>query len=167
VGDALDKLSSLPAVVVAAVEGAALGGGAELLTACDWVVASTSARIGFVHASLGVAPGWGGGARLVRQVGARRALPLLARAERLSAASAAAAGLVDEVVDAGSALVAAHTWIERLRSLPPDAVRGVVSVVRAARDDPDRAVEVERRVFGELWGGLAHRAALAMVKAGE
>ena len=59
-GDVLDRLSRLHAVVVAAVEGAALGGGAELITAADWVVSSRRSTIGFVHARLGVTPGWGG-----------------------------------------------------------------------------------------------------------
>ena len=62
----LNRIQNMDAVVVAAVEGAALGGGAEILTACDYVVASSRARIGFVHASLGVSPGWGGGALGVR-----------------------------------------------------------------------------------------------------
>jgi ethylmalonyl-CoA/methylmalonyl-CoA decarboxylase len=68
---ALDALADLPLRVIGAVEGAALGGGAELLTACDEVFAAADARIGFVHASLGVSPGWGGAARLVGRRGPR------------------------------------------------------------------------------------------------
>ena len=57
----LDLLLQLPSFVIAAVEGAALGGGAEVLTACDALICGESSTIGFVHASLGVSPGWGGG----------------------------------------------------------------------------------------------------------
>ena len=96
-GGALDRLASLNAVIVAAVEGAALGGGAELLTAADWVIAADDAQIGFVHAALGVSPGWGGGHRLVRKVGHRAALPVLVGARKMTAAQSAVLGLVDEV----------------------------------------------------------------------
>ena len=143
-GATLDRLASLPTVVIAAVEGAALGGGAELLTAVDLVVAGRGATIGFVQAALGVSPGWGGGHRLVTRVGARRALALLAFARRLSASEALAAGLVDRVVEDGRALAEAEGLAGDLAALPPVG-------------DPT----VERAVFSALWGGEAHLKALA------
>lgn len=147
----LDRLAGLPMVVVAAVEGAALGGGAELLTVADYVVAGDDARIGFVHAALGVSPGWGGARRLVGRVGGRRAVGLLARAERLDPRRARDIGLVDEVVRAGEAVAAARRWLEPVEACPPEAVRGVV---RAVREGDEAAV------FTALWGGPAHRRAL-------
>jgi ethylmalonyl-CoA/methylmalonyl-CoA decarboxylase len=156
--ETLDRLAALPVVVVAAVEGAALGGGAELLTCADIVVAGSSARIGFVHASLGVSPGWGGGRRLVGRVGARVALRLLAFSPRLSAEQARSVGLVDEVVADGAALGRAEDIARPLASMPVDAVRAAVSVTRGAD---------EAACFTALWGGASHQEALRRVTVGK
>lgn len=155
--DTLDRLAALPMVCIAAVEGSALGGGAELLTVADVAVAGQSARIGFVHASLGVSTGWGGGRRLVAQVGPRKALRLLAFAERLSSAEAREAGLIDQVVEDGGALEAAEALAARLAALPVEAVRAAVTVARGGD---------EAGLFAALWGGPAHQAALQKVRAG-
>jgi enoyl-CoA hydratase/carnithine racemase len=155
--ETLDALSALPAVIIAAVEGAALGGGAELLMVADLVIAGDTAQVGFVHAALGVSPGWGGGRRLVERVGARVALPLLAFARRLDAGHAQRLGLVDEVVAAGSALEVAQAHAAALEALPVEAVRAAVAIARGAEEGP---------LFEQLWGGLAHQAALVGVTAG-
>jgi ethylmalonyl-CoA/methylmalonyl-CoA decarboxylase len=148
----LDRVGRLPCVVVAAVEGTALGGGAEILTAADLVVAGERASIGFVHASLGVSPGWGGGRRLVAKVGRARAMRLLAFAERHDARRAQALGIVDEVVPEGTAVGEAERWRARLASLPPEALRAAIEIARGS--------ERERELFVALWGSPAHRAAL-------
>ena len=80
-GRATAQLAASPMVIVSAVEGAALGGGAELSQLADWVVMAESARIGFVHARLGVSPGWGGASLLFRRVGRSAAAAILLRAE--------------------------------------------------------------------------------------
>jgi len=165
-GDVLDRLSSLPAVVVAAVEGAALGGGAELLTAADWVVASRGSRIGFVHAALGVSPGWGGARRLIRRVGRQRAVSILLQAKRYDAEVAQSVGLVDQVVSEGTAVEEAAVWIESVLRHPEQSIAGVLEILRSTSGGLDAVRQQEREVFARLWGGEAHQAALARVKAG-
>lgn len=155
---AADALANLPAVVIGVLEGAALGGGAELLTACDEVYAAPGARVGFVQAKLGVSTGFGGGARLVRRVGAGRALRLLTATAPASAEVAHELGVVDEVVD--DPLAAARARAAELLTLPDPALRGVLRLVRAARDVPEAVDAVEAEVFAELWGGPDHLAAL-------
>jgi enoyl-CoA hydratase/carnithine racemase len=152
--DLLDRMRRLRCVVIAAVEGSALGGGAEILTAVDLVVASEGASIGFVHASLAVSPGWGGGRRLVERVGTAHAMRLLAFAERHDAAAAKRLGIVDEIVPEGHALGEAERWTARLASLPPDALRAAVEIARGTTIDRERAL------FVSLWGAPLHRAAL-------
>ncbi len=154
---AVDALAGLDAVVIAAAEGAAMGGGAELLTAADIVVAAPTARVGFVHARLGVSPGFGGGGRLVARVGAARALRILAFAEVLSAEEALAAGIVDEL--AAAPLPRAEALAARLCLLPEAAVRGAKRVVHAAAY-PGEARQEELAVFAGLWGGPDHLRAL-------
>jgi len=152
--DLLDRMRRLRCVVIAAVEGSALGGGAEILTAADLVVASEGASIGFVHATLAVSPGWGGGRRLVEKVGSANAMRLLAFAERHDAATAKRLGVVDEVVPQGGAVGEAERWRARLASLPPDALHAAVEIARGT------TVDRERALFVSLWGAPLHRAAL-------
>ncbi|MFZ5482208.1 MAG: enoyl-CoA hydratase/isomerase family protein [Myxococcota bacterium] len=155
----MDALDRLDAIVIAAVEGAALGGGAELVAACDFVHATPDAKIGFVQARLGVSPGFGGGARLVRRVGPRAALQALAEARALTGEEARAIGLVD-VVEADP-VAGARARAERLRELDAAALAGAKRVVRAATGLPwAEALAVEREVFASLWGGPGHLEAL-------
>ncbi|MEC7948064.1 MAG: enoyl-CoA hydratase/isomerase family protein [Myxococcota bacterium] len=150
--DTLDRLAGLPSLVFGAVDGPALGGGAEILTACHHITASAAARIGFVHARLGVSPGWGGARRLVARIGHRRAALVLAQAERMSASAARNWDLVDEVVDEGLALPRARARAEAVAALPSGSVRAALRVAKSP------ATEAE--VFLGLWGGPAHRKAL-------
>ncbi|MCB9779131.1 MAG: enoyl-CoA hydratase/isomerase family protein [Alphaproteobacteria bacterium] len=155
----LDELAALPMVVVAAVEGAALGGGAELTTACDLVVCDSGSTIGFVHARLGVSPGWGGGTRLLARVGPVRALELLALAEGLDGARAHGLGLATHLAAPGQAGALAASLCARLASLPEPAVRAAVALVRSGG-------ATEAASFVALWGGPAHQAALRATRQG-
>ena len=85
--------------VIAAMNGHALGGGAELALACDLRILADTAWFGFPEMTLGFFPGGGGSQRLPRLVGAHRAKLLMIEGERLDAAEALALGLVDVVVD--------------------------------------------------------------------
>ena len=98
---ALDAIRRFPVPVVAALNGLAVGGGAELAAACDVRIAAAHARIGFVHGTLNIPPAWGGGADLAAIVGSAKALRLLADANILDAPEALALGLVDAVAPEG------------------------------------------------------------------
>ena len=154
-----ERLASLDAPVIGVVTGAALGGGAELLTACDLVYASPDAKIGWVQAQMGVLPGFGGGTRLVERVGPARALQLLADARVLSAADAHAMGLVDVVTPAplDHARARARGWLAHA----PEVLRSVCRLTRTTAALPrDKALDAERALFDRVWAGPAHRAAL-------
>ncbi len=151
----LDALRDLPMISVAAIEGPAVGGGAELTTACDFRVMRRGASIHFAQARLGVAAGWGGASRLVALAGRRVALGVLARAERIGADEALALGLADRIGDE-PADVLAEAFLDGFAGVPAAALRGAKCQVVGATD-PD----VQVRAFAALWGGPAHRAALA------
>jgi enoyl-CoA hydratase/carnithine racemase len=154
----LDGLLDLPAISVAAIGGLAVGGGAELAVSTDFRVASDAARIHFVHARLGIAPGWGGAGRLVRLVGRRVALRLLSSASPLAPGEAAEIGLVDHRCT-GNAVDGALAWLDDLRTLAPEAIRAVKrQVVAASPRGEVSAAEIE--AFASVWGGPAHRRAL-------
>lgn len=94
--------------VVAALHGAALGGGFELALGCDARVAVAGTLVGLPEVTLGIIPGAGGTQRLPRVVGIPRAIRMICSGERMPAAAALEAGLVDQVVngDLRSAAVA-------------------------------------------------------------
>ncbi|XP_076805928.1 ethylmalonyl-CoA decarboxylase-like [Clavelina lepadiformis] len=94
----LTLLHQLPLLTVAFVEGKAIGGGAELLTACDFRLINEDAEIQFVHKKMGLTPGWGGVTRLVRLIGRDKALHLLSASNKISAQDALHLGLVDKLV---------------------------------------------------------------------
>lgn len=85
-------------VVIAAVNGYALGGGTELALACDLRVAAEKAQFGLPEVSVGLFPGWGGTQRLGRLVGKGRAKELVFTGARIDAATALEMGLVNRVV---------------------------------------------------------------------
>src|SRR5438094_10348722 len=90
---ALNAIRRFPVPVVAALNGLALGGGAELALACDLRFAAAAARIGLIHAQLAIAPSWGGGVDLMRLVGPARGLKLLATCKQLTAEEGVAEGV--------------------------------------------------------------------------
>ena len=86
--------------VIAALNGLTLAGGLELALAADFMVASSSARVGDVHATFGLVPGGGGSQRLTDAVGSRTARWLMFTGETLDAEQARSIGLVHDIFDA-------------------------------------------------------------------
>lgn len=122
---ALNSIRRFPVPVVAALNGDALGGGAELSIACDMRILAAHARIGFIQGRLNVTTAWGGGPDLMRLVGYGRALRLLSRCELVGGADALALGLADAVAPAGEPFDAfVESFIEPMRQQSPIAMRG-------------------------------------------
>jgi ethylmalonyl-CoA/methylmalonyl-CoA decarboxylase len=163
--DTLMRLFCLPLVTVAFVEGRALGGGAELLTACDFRIFAKSASFGFVQSKLGVTTGWGGGVRLVELVGRTTALRLLSGGEVMSSCEARDVGLADGVVkDGEEGMEQVMKIIHRLVSsaASPLVVQTAKKVVLNALSagDVTQRLDCERQLFETVWGGPAHLDAL-------
>lgn len=159
--DVLGRLRDLPCVSVALVEGAALGGGAELLTACDFRIMDEGSRVRFVQVRMGLSTGWGGGLRLVGLVGRRKALRILGGAEVLDAEAARAVGLADEVCAAGTGEAAVTTFLAPYLQGSPDALRAMKAAIVAGDSLGAKALAAEATAFGEVWGGPAHLEAMA------
>src|SRR5436305_8418191 len=98
----IHRFSKLPQVTVAAINGAALGGGCELAITCDYRVMADSprAQIGLPETKLGIFPAWGGTTRLPRLIGLPAALDIILKGKALEGRRAKRVGLVDEVVAA-------------------------------------------------------------------
>lgn len=93
----MSAIEGFPAPVYAAVSGYCMGGGLDLALACGRRIASPHAIFGHRGAALGLITGWGGTQRLPRLVGKARALEMFVAAEKLTAAQALEAGLVDAI----------------------------------------------------------------------
>src|SRR5271165_1172442 len=98
-GDVISQIEAMPKPVVAAVHGAALGGGFEVALACHFRVAVATARVGLPEVKLGLLPGAGGTQRLPRLVGPEKALQMIVTGEPIGAAEARADGIIDEIVE--------------------------------------------------------------------
>lgn len=142
-----DLLANFPAPVIAALNGHALGGGAEVAVAADIRIAADDIKIGFNQVALGIMPAWGGAERLAALIGRGRALLLAGSGVVLGAAEAAQLGLIDRVVSRASF---DDDWRALARSLavtPAGKIKRVVAGVPAAE-----AVAA----FAELWVDDAH-----------
>lgn len=156
-GDTLLALERLPIPVIAAVNGFALGGGSELALACDIRIADEQARMGFVQAKMALTPGWGAGQRLLRVVGYARAMDLLLTARVMHAPELLANGLVNRVVETGSALEHALRYAQQLTQHAPQVVRGIKNLLQAGINQPyEQALQTERDLFPLLWADEAH-----------
>lgn len=110
------------AVVIAAINGAAVGAGMDLALACDLRIASSSAKLGQIWVRLGVIPGTGGAWLTQMVAGPTRAAEMLLTGDLIDAETALAAGLVNEVVTAEDLLPAARRMANRILRHPRDGV---------------------------------------------
>lgn len=162
IGDDLAVLERCEVPVIAAVQGATLGGGCELLLCCDQVICEEHATLCFPHVRMGLVPAWGSGTRLLELVGARAASRLLFTAEPIDATRAQAIGLVDEVVPRGGARARALALVGRIAGNPRATVAAAKRSLLAVRHQRRAAaVPAEQEIFRSLWGGPDQLAALA------
>lgn len=121
---------SMPKPVIAAINGAAAGGGANLALACDLRLASDRASIGQTFNRIGLAPDWGGSYHLPRLVGPARAAELFFFAEMIPAEEAERIGLVNRVVPHDDLMELAGEWAARLAAKPALALHYAKEAVR-------------------------------------
>ncbi|HJP58235.1 MAG TPA: enoyl-CoA hydratase-related protein [Gemmatimonadales bacterium] len=143
-----DVVAASERPLVAAINGACLGGGLELALACDIRIASTTARFGQPEVNLGLIPGGGATQRLPRVVGLGAALRLILTGEPVDAAEALRMGLVEEVTEPEDCLERAIAVAERIARNSPVAVAAARRATRAALGLPLAAgLDLERAAF--------------------
>lgn len=147
-----NRLQALPIPVIAAVNGTALGGGCELMMACDIRIADEHAVIGQPEVCLGVIPGAGGTQMLPRLVSQGVAKRLLFTGERIDAHEAQRIGLVDQIAESGGALAAALHLAERINANAPRAVAAAKRAATLGLEMPLSAgLRLEAAMFGRLF----------------
>ena len=145
-----DELANFPAPVVAALNGHAFGGGAEVAVSADIRVAADDIKIGFNQVSLEIMPAWGGAERLAALVGRGRALMLAGTGAVLTADQAEKVGLVDRVLPRATFETEWRSLARALANRPAGDIKRVMSGVPASD-----AVAA----FASLWVSDAHWAA--------
>ncbi len=157
----LDRMAAFPVPVVAALNGHAFGGGAEVAVAADIRVAADDITIGFNQATLGIMPAWGGAERLAQLIGRGRAMLAIATGTLYDAATAERLGLIDLVVPRRAFDDAWQHLARDMASTAPGTTRAVKSVIDAAL--PACRPELEASAtseFAQLWAADAHWAAV-------
>jgi enoyl-CoA hydratase len=128
----VDLLETCPKPVIAAINGAAVGGGLELALACHRRVAADGVKIGLPELKVGLFPAAGGVRRITRLLGASRALDLVLGAGMISAEEARRWGLVDHVVALGELDETVAAQAAALAAFEPNAVTAVLACAQAA-----------------------------------
>jgi enoyl-CoA hydratase/carnithine racemase len=137
-------------VSVAAVDGQAWGGGAELLWACDLRVVSPRASIAQPEVNVGVTPGWGGAGKLARLAGESVALRMVLDGRPIDGVEAHRLGLAQRLANGRSAEDEALEWASWLASRPAWALKANKALVKAQRDLPLKdALRLEIETFVE------------------
>ena len=122
-------LENFPVPIIAAINGYAMGGGCELALSCDIRIASDNAVFAFPEVGLGIIPGFGGAQRLARIIGIGKTKELIYTTNRIDAAGALRAGLVNAVYPQEQLLDRCFEMAEKIASNAPTAVRVAKDVI--------------------------------------
>ncbi|MDZ7883174.1 MAG: enoyl-CoA hydratase/isomerase family protein [Mycobacterium sp.] len=142
-----DRIAGFPGPVIAALNGHALGGGAEVAVAADIRIAADDIKIGFNQISLAIMPAWGGAERLGHLVGRSQALLLAGTGRVLEAPAAERVGLIDQVVPRAEF---ATSWRETAQLLARRPAGEIKRVIKGATTTEAVAA------FAELWVSQEH-----------
>jgi enoyl-CoA hydratase len=154
-------IEDLPQPTLAAINGAALGGGLELAMACDLRVAAEHASFGLPEITLGNVPGWGATQRLPRLVGHGRASEMLLTGKRISARQAREWGLVNAVVPSESVREAALRIAAQIARHAPLALEHAKRALRVGRQEGfDAGLEAELEAVEACSGTAEQRGAV-------
>jgi enoyl-CoA hydratase/carnithine racemase len=147
----LNKIEALEKPVIAAINGACLGGGLELAMCCHIRLAAEGARLGLPEINLGIMPGFGGTQRLPRLIGQSKAMELILTGEPISARDALNLGLVSQVVPADDLLRQAQGLAHKISAKSQVALRACLHAIRRGSElDLSEGLDLEAKLFGKL-----------------
>ncbi len=158
--DVIDKIEGLSKPVVAALNGAALGGGLEVALACHYRIASPAAQVGLPEVKLGIVPGAGGTQRLPRLIGIPAALDLITSGRSVKAEEALKLGIIDEV--AAGDLVEAATSAALALAEKPLRRTGELNI---AAIDPAEIEKASAKILAKVRGQKAPVEAVRLITA--
>ncbi|WP_088103762.1 enoyl-CoA hydratase [Halalkalibacter urbisdiaboli] len=147
-----NRIEYFPKPVIAAIHGAALGGGLELALACHIRVATENAKLGLPELTLGLIPGFGGTQRLSAAVGKAKALEMMLTGEAISGSEAEKIGLVNAVYTEETLLAKAKELAQKMTNKSPLTISMILQLVQQRREpDFEKNLEREAKLFGKAF----------------
>jgi enoyl-CoA hydratase len=153
--EVFDAIEKLPYVVIAAVNGYALGGGCELALACDFRFGSTTAKFGQPEVNYGIIPGFGGSQRLARLIGKGYAKEMIYTGDMINAEEAYRLGLINRILPPEELIPACEEVCRKIMKKGPLAIASAKDAIdRGLKMDLDSGLSYEAQVFGNCFATL-------------
>ncbi|MBM7650105.1 enoyl-CoA hydratase/carnithine racemase [Bacillus ectoiniformans] len=151
IGSTINEVEALPQPVIAAINGAAFGGGLELALACDIRIASKEAKLGLTETSLAIIPGAGGTQRLPRLIGLGKAKELIFTAQRLTGEQAEDIGLVEYAVQGAELMEWALNLAKQMvKNAPLALIQAKTAINKGMQTDLATGLKIEELAYSAL-----------------
>lgn len=148
-----DRVENFHIPIIAAIHGAALGGGLELAMACHIRIVSETAKLGLPELTLGIIPGFAGTQRLPQLVGNAKAYELILTGEPISGKEAAAIGLANHAVEEAQLFTVAEQLAGKIAAKSKPTISEVMKLVPYAKHESfAEGVKEEAKAFGDVFG---------------
>ncbi|PZS02072.1 MAG: enoyl-CoA hydratase [Candidatus Chloroheliales bacterium] len=149
--EVFSRIANMSKPIIAAINGACLGGGSELAMACPLRIASANASFGQPEIKLGIIPGFGGTQRLPRIVGKAKALEMMLTGSTINAQEALRLGLINKVAAEGTLLREARGLAKVIIMMGGKAVAAILDAVNQGMDTTlEEGFATERKLFGQI-----------------
>ncbi|MFJ5717252.1 enoyl-CoA hydratase [Neobacillus sp. NPDC093127] len=150
--DLFDRMEKFPKPIIAAIHGAALGGGLELAMACHIRLVSETAKLGLPELQLGLIPGFAGTQRLPKYVGTARAAEMLFTSEPINGIEAVQYGLANHAYPEEEVLEQAHKLAAKIAKKSPGAISAAIQLLNYAKTaEFYEGMKKEAELFGEVF----------------
>lgn len=150
--DLFDRVEKYPKPIIAAIHGAAFGGGLELAMACHIRLVSETAKLGLPELQLGLIPGFAGTQRLPKYVGVSRAAEMLFAAEPITGVEAVQYGLANHAYPENEVLENAYRLARKIAKKSPGSLKAAIQLLNYAKTEEFyEGTNKEAELFGELF----------------
>lgn len=150
--DLFARMEKFPKPIIAAIHGAALGGGLELAMACHIRLVSEKAKLGLPELSLGLIPGFGGSQRLPKYVGTARAAEMLFTSEAITGLEAVQFGLANHAYPENEVLANALVMAKKIAKKSPVSLKAAIALLNYTKTKEFyEGVNKEAELFGEVF----------------
>lgn len=148
----IERIEQFPKPVIAAIHGAALGGGLELAMGCHIRIVSENAKLGLPELQLGIIPGFAGTQRLTRYVGFGKAAEMMWTSEPITGTEAVQWGLANKAVPEEQLLEEAKKLAKKIAQKSPISIRATLQLLNACKEKTfHEAVRYEAELFGSVF----------------
>ncbi|MEK3852920.1 enoyl-CoA hydratase [Cytobacillus sp. FSL H8-0458] len=147
-----DRMEKFPKPIIAAIHGAALGGGLELAMGCHFRLVAENAKLGLPELQLGLIPGFAGTQRLPRYVGAARAAEMLFTSDPITGLEAVQYGLANHAYPEDQLLENAYKMAKKIAKKSPGSIKAAIELLNFGKTEQFyEGVKKEAELFGEVF----------------